>query len=171
MAVLEATETRPPERIEVANDRSVVWFVVLGAVVLGMAAWIVYDLFFSAAAAPNGELARVVNTYELAWETGDLQTFAELTTGDYFFRSGGDQASAVVMRFRIGALDGFRVEQQGRWVWSGEGPYHQVSIPQTVFTETGYPGPDGIVGMSTLELVEEGDSYLVASHVWVGPDR
>jgi hypothetical protein len=163
MAVREDKET--------TVDRSTMWLVVLGVVILGLAGWIVYDLFFSGTMAPNGEAADVVNAYEAAWEEGDLQAFAELTSGDYYFRVDDAKASSVIMEFRIGAMDGFRVKQMGQWVWSGEAPFYQVAIPQTVYTETGYPGPEGIVGMSTLELVEEGDTFLVESHVWVGPER
>ena len=39
MAVREASTT--------SVDRNVVWLVVLGVIVLGLAGWIVFDLFFS----------------------------------------------------------------------------------------------------------------------------
>lgn len=151
-------------------DRNVVWLVVLGVVVLGLAGWIVYDLFFSPTTAPNGELAQVVADYNEAWVTGDTATFAEIASDDYAFVWNDDSFGPVTMEFRIGALEGFRVEPIGRQLWSGDGPAYFVSTAQTIYSDSGYPGPDGVEGISTLELMEQGDTYFVVRHVWFGLD-
>ena len=149
-------------------DRNVVWLVVLGVIVLGLAGWIVFDLFFSATTAPNGEIAQVLADYETAWETGDAALFAEVTSEDYVFVSGGSETSAVMMGFTIGALDGFSIETIGHRVWAGDGPTYQVTMAETVYPDSAIL-PDGLDGISTIELVEDGDSYLVVNHVWFGP--
>lgn len=146
-----------------------VWVVVLGVLVVGLAGWIVYDLFFSATTAPNGEIARVLSDYQTAWETEDAAMFAALTSDDYEFISGDQSVGPETMELRLSMMNGFRVERIGQEVWAGDGPTYHVSRAQTIYTDSGFPGPDGVDGISTISFVEDGDSYLVVMHRWFGP--
>jgi hypothetical protein len=151
-------------------DRKMVWIVVLGVIVLGLAGWLVYDLFFSATTAPNAELAQVVADYSEAWETDDSAAFATMVSDDYQFVWNDTSTGAVTMQYNIRFEDGFRVEPIGRRLWSGDGPEYYVSTAQTIYSDTDYPGPEGVEGMSTVVLVEDGDTYQVVRHVWFGLD-
>jgi hypothetical protein len=152
------------------TNRNLVWIVVLGVIVLGLAGWIVFDLFFSATTAPNAELAQVVADYTEAWETSDTAAFATTVSDDYQFVRGDTSTGAVTMQFNIGMDNGFRVEPIGRQLWSGDGPEYYVSIAETIYSDSDYPGPEGVEGMSTVVLVEDGDTYQVVRHVWFGLD-
>jgi hypothetical protein len=147
----------------------VIWLVVLGVVVVGLGGWVVYDMFF-ASGAPNAELAQLVEDYEAAWMEADGEAFVALVTDDYTFEWDGRSMGVPSMRASIAVDDGFEVETTSE-VWSSDGSTHYVSLAETVSSDSGVPGPDGMDGISTLTIVEDGDGYLIAQHVWFGPYR
>lgn len=163
MAVRDRTEGPTRERT------LVIWLVVLGLVVLGLGGWVVYDLFFAPTTAPSAELDQVVDDYIEAFVAADGEAFGETVTSNYrwIWADSTQTADVAEMVAYVASGLNFEVNELGPRVWNGDNPI-VVAVAMDLRSDTMEPGPDGMAGVSVLEIVEQGDGYRVSRHVWAG---
>ena len=143
------------------------WVVVLGIVAVGLAGWVVYDLFFGPTTAPNTEMSQLLDDYTAAWNDHDGEAFMALVTEDFVFESDGGISTRTYQAQSITASSeyGWEVDQVGEPMWAGDGPWYVTTVDEVSWEDA--PAP--IEGISTFEVVEmEDGSYLIAQHVFFG---
>lgn len=146
-----------------------VWVASLVVLVLGLGAWLIYDLAVPSQTAVSGEIQNLLDDYNAAANAADGEAFLALVTDDYFFESPDGRISATqqasLITYQYSAYD-FTVEQRGEPIMMGDGPWF-VATPNHV-EAVGWPD-EGIDGISTFEIVDVGGGTLkVASHIFSG---
>jgi hypothetical protein len=160
MTVEEAPHTNQRPLIALA--------ILLGVAALVFAGLWAYGEFFSPMAAPNGEAQTAVDAYMEAWNNYDAEAFAALVTADYVFENEGGTGDAATTPSSFGYAEqgNWLAETVGEPIWHGDDPTLYMSAAH-LLTADFYP-EEGIEAISTMTLVKEGDSYLVARHVVFG---
>jgi hypothetical protein len=145
--------------------------IVLAVVVLGLGAWTVYGMSSTTETQPTADVQRVVDNYLAAWNSYDGEAFRELVTDDYVLDMVGitesetmhvDEASELV-----NGLEAFEWNEAviGEAIMTGDGPYYVSAVEH--FTAPGY-GPQGVDGISTFTVVNDGGTLRVARHDYTG---
>jgi hypothetical protein len=141
--------------------------IVLGVLVLGLGAWIIYDYTQDSALAPPAEVTQVVEDYTAAWNNYDGEAFLATTREGYTFTSSAgafdrtEQLSAIentlpTIRWQVMPLDDP--------IAIGDGPtWFVVSLDETTDNIR-----DFVEGVSVITVVEDDGSYLITRHVFLG---
>lgn len=115
------------------------------------------------------EVQSVVDSYTSSWNEDDGDAFRTVVTDDYMFinaRTGA--ASDVDTQANVidGMLEsnGWNAEDVDLFV-AGDGPYYVAVLN----TSTSNATPDGVDGMSTFTIIDDGDDLKVSEHIYVGP--
>ena len=156
---------------EGSRNRFLTITVGLAVALIGLGAWVVYDLTTAPDTAVTGEIQTLLDDYLGAWNNYDEEAFQEQITSSYVLHMVGGpvtitrQAEEASEMLRPLEADGWREEVIGEPIMTGDGPWY-VSVVEH-FTSTGY-GPDGADGVSTFTIVEDGGTLKVARHSYVG---
>jgi hypothetical protein len=140
-----------------------IWVVVLAISTVGLAGWIVYDLFFSATAAPSFEIMGVVMDYVDAWNEADPVAFEAVVTDDYVFQNEYGTYDLAGQLENLTKVDETNMEASmvGWPIWAGDGPWY-VSVADRMMADD---WDEPVSGIGTVTIVQEGDTYLVDSHI------
>lgn len=159
--------------------------VVLAVALLGVGAWVIYDLATVSDTANSdtaipAEVEQVLNDYNSAWEQNDANAFRTLVTDDYilslsFYVEDG-MSETYADRFSQSASDAardvefgreWRIEQFGEPIATGDGPWFITVGQNWVGLEN---GQDIFLddGTASYAIVEVDGTLKVANHTWVG---
>ena len=139
--------------------------VVLAVAVLGLGAWLIYDMVAGSDTAVSGEIETLLDDYRAAWNDYDSEAFLALVTDDYTFEFAGDVTPAEQQAVAIANSEfvNGHVEKVGESIMYGDGPNYFVA--QANRTTSSQIDMDGI---SLFTIVQNGDVYKIQSHVFVG---
>lgn len=138
--------------------------IVLAVALIGLGAWVIYDLVAESDTAVSGEIETLLDDYTTAWNDYDSEAFLALVTDDYTFEFADEVtgAEAQAMAISQGEFYDGQVEKVGDPIMFGDGPFY---VAQANHTSSTTVDMDGI---SMFTIVEEGDTFLIQSHVFIG---
>lgn len=138
--------------------------VVLAVALIGLGAWVIYDLAAKSDTAATGEVETLLEDYTTAWNDYDGEAFLGLVTDDYTFEYSGDVRSASEEAAEIDGLGAFdwSVERIGDPIMIGDGPTYLVASADRVSTI----GRDAD-GISLYTIVEDGDTLRISHHLFM----
>lgn len=115
------------------------------------------------------EVQSAVDSYLASWNEYDADAFRAVVTDDYVFTNSNTGATADVDAQATvidGTLEGigWNAEDVDLLV-AGDGPYY-VAVLNTL---TSNSSPDGVDGMSTVTIIDDGGELKVSEHIYVGP--
>lgn len=148
----------------------------LAVALVGLGAWVAYDMTRTSETAVTGEIGQVIDDYHAAYNNYDGEAFLELVTDGYVLERTGvsyvqagatESTTAAEMIEEIKLLEEYdwRVATVGEPLMMGDGPWF-VSVASH-FESPPY-GPEGADGISTFTIVDEGGTLKVARHSYVG---
>lgn len=140
---------------------------ILGALVLGLGAWLIYDYTQDSALAPSAEIAQLVEDYTNAWNDYDGEAFLATTREGYTFTSNAGTFDRTEQLYAIeNTLPKYewRVEPLLDPIAVGDGPTWFISLPN----ETSDNIRDLVEGVTVLTVVDRDGDYLVTRHIFVG---
>ncbi len=143
-----------------------VW--VLSILVVGLAAWLIYDQFFGSDTATTSDIEALLDDYTAAWNEYDGTGFLELVTDDYEFEQAGvSRSTAANQASMIDAGSGieWQVERVGESLMQGDGPWYVASANNIT---TSIAPEDGYRGISIFTIVEQDGELLIRRHVYFG---
>jgi hypothetical protein len=141
--------------------------------ILAVAAALVLPLAFigcsdddSGSAVPD-DVETVLDTYSQAWSDYDSEAFLAVVTDDYrhISENGELDAAAQAAAIQTSRSFNFTAEPQGDQIGTGDGPYYVAQ--RDLLKGGGFPD-DGVVGISTFTVVDDGGTLKVSEHVFVG---
>jgi hypothetical protein len=172
MTVTSTTDQVPGDHKVAGHRRLIkgltVAVVILTLAVIGMAMWAISGAPESEASAPSIELDELVDDYFETWTDYDSDAFFDLVTEDYIWEWGDQAWDAEAKMAEVAHYEfvNFRVDFTSERLWSGEEPTYYVAQSHTSYTDTGFPGPDGVDSISVLKIVNQDGDYLIARHVF-----
>lgn len=139
--------------------------VVLAVALVGLGAWMVYDLATEPETAATSEVAAVLEDYTAAWNDYDGDALLSLVTDYYTFVFGSDVRTGEAQAEQLAGLGGinWHAEEIGDVIMVGSGPRYFVAEANRLTSDVG----DG-EGISSFIVVEDGDTYKIAQHTFVG---
>ena len=174
-----SVRTHKPEQVDAGDPEPAVnrnRFLTIAAMVLalalvGLSAWVVYDMTTAPETAVTAEIEELLDDYIAAWNSYDGEAFLELLTDDYVLDMVGASAAATQPASDaselVNSLDAFEwsVAVIGERIMAGDGPWYVSEVEH--FAGPDY-GPAGADGVSTLTIVDDGGTLKVARHAYVG---
>lgn len=154
-------------------------FVVIILAVLGLAACTASNPTTNTESAATPELKQVIQDYFAAYNNYDTDALEAVVTESYMLYEGGsytakDVSSPPCMGFdkaeMIKYLEGYNQRREyqfetiGEPIVSGDGPW----VVSQVVNLTSMDYPNGINGISTFTIVDEGGNLKVARDVYLG---
>ena len=141
--------------------------------ILAVAAALVLPLTFigcsdddSSSTVPD-DVETLLDAYTQAWTDHDGEAFLAVVTDDYrqISDNGELDATEQAAGIQAGASFNFTAEAQGDQIGAGDGPYY---VAQGNLLKGGGFPDDGVVGISTFTVVDDGGTLKVSEHVFVG---
>lgn len=139
--------------------------VLLAVAVIGLGAWVIYDLVSQSDTAVTGEVESLLDDYTTAWNAHDGEAFLDLVTASYTFEYAGDVNSAeeeAAVIDGLGVYD-WSVETVGDPIMFGDGPTYYVAVADHITSNAGDSN-----GISLYAISQVGDTYKIANHIFVG---
>jgi hypothetical protein len=113
------------------------------------------------------DVSSVVEAYTASWNDYDSDAFLAVVTDDYVFVNNGTETDVETQANIIdGTLSSanWSADQVGDSIVAGDGPYH-VAVTN-ILTTSG--SPEGVEGLSTVTVVDDGGDLKVSEHIYVG---
>jgi hypothetical protein len=141
--------------------------------ILAVAAALVLPLTFigcsdddSSSTVPD-DVKTVLDTYSQAWSDYDSEAFLAVVTDDYrhISENGEFDAAAQAGAIQTSRSFNFTAETQGDQIGNGDGPYY---VAQSDLLKGGGFPDDGVVGISTITVVDDDGTLKVSEHVFIG---
>jgi hypothetical protein len=141
--------------------------------ILAVAAALVLPLTFigcsddDASSTVPSDVETVIDTYSQAWSDYDSEAFLAIVTDDYrhVSENGEFDATEQAAAFQGGRSLNFTAERTGDLIGTGDGPYY---VAQGNLLKGGGFPTDGVVGISTFTVVDDGGTLKVSEHVFIG---
>jgi hypothetical protein len=114
------------------------------------------------------DVSSVVEAYTASWNDYDSDAFLAVVTDDYVFVNNGTETDDATQASFIGgggleSMD-WSADEVGDSIVAGDGPYY-VATTNTLTTSG---SPEGVEGLSTLTVVDDGGELKVSEHTYVG---
>jgi hypothetical protein len=140
--------------------------VVLAVALIGLGAWVVYDLVAQPDTAPTAEIEALLDDYTTAWNEYDGDAFLALVTDDYVHEYAGFGSTAESVAADIESNEVFEntVEKVGDPIMIGEGPRYYVAQANRLTSVGGVR----LEGISLFTIIQEGDMFKIQEHVFIG---
>lgn len=138
--------------------------VVMAVALIGLGAWVIYDLVAESETTVSGEVEALLDDYTAAWNDYDGAGFLALVTDDFVHQVGNTISGAddIAANIEAGAAYETTIERMGEPIMHGDGPYFVAQV-NSVTSET-----TQLDGISVFTIVQDGDAYKIQSHVFVG---
>lgn len=166
LAMATITEPTPTKELETTkrnNHWLIIAVVVLAAALLGLGAWVIYDLSTESDIAATSGIDAVYDDYLAAYANGDPDAFVAATTAAYMFRSFGETRTQSEQAATISGLSTLEIQRVGDLVVMGDGPVYYVAVAERVtVADAEY------VGVSAYRMIETEDGLKISEHDWVG---
>lgn len=169
-AMIDQSETvADPRQETLERPTRGLWIaiVILGVLVLGFGAWIIYDYTQDSALAPGAEIEQLVEDYTDAWNSYDGEAFLATTQEGYTFTSNAGTFDRTEQLFNIENVLpelAWQVESLYEPLAVGDGPRWFVTVP----SETSDNVRDFVEGVSVITVVERDGTYLITGHIFIG---
>ena len=113
------------------------------------------------------DVKAVLDDYAQAWSDYNSEAFLAVVTDDYqhITEAGEFDATQQAAAVQGGRSINFTVETQGDPIGIGDGPYY---VAQSGLLKGGGFPDDGVVGISTFTVVDDGGTLKVSEHVFIG---
>lgn len=166
----EQTSTNTAHEADASHGRHrflVATIAVLAVALIGLTAWVVYDSTQTPETNPSGDVTQLLDDYRSAWNNHDGDAFLALVTDDYVFDSGTGNSDATETAATITSMEtvNWNAEPVGDAIMAGSGPWYESTVD--LLTADNYPS-DGIDGISTVTIVDDGGTLKVSQHVFFG---
>jgi hypothetical protein len=140
--------------------------VILAVTLIGLGAWVIYDFVMESDTVTTGEINALLEDYRTAWNEYDYEAFLALVTDDFVHEYAGFSSDAQATAADIESAEAFEnnIETVGDPVMSGEGPEYYVAQADVLTSE----GETALEGISIFTIVQDGDTYKIRHHVFVG---
>ena len=111
------------------------------------------------------DVQTVLDTYTQAWNDYDSEAFLVVVTDDYRFMSETGEFDAIEQAEAIAASRSLNisVESQGDLIGAGDGPYY---VAEVAVIKGGTFPADGIDGINTITVIDDGGTLKVSEHIF-----
>lgn len=169
----EQTLTLHPEhdqRLETFRRRNrmlTILVILMAAVLVAMAAWIVVDATRTSDVAPTAEIEQLLDDYRAAWNDYDGEAFLGMTAPGYRFEAEGFRNTAEEQASVIDGLGTYnwQVATRGEVIVAGDGPWYTAEV--NVITGR-YAASEGSEGITLKRIVDNDGTLKVSKHIFLG---
>ena len=140
--------------------------IVLAVALIGLGAWVIYDLVTESDTAATGEIETLLEDYQTAWNEYDGEAFLALVTDNFVHEYAGFSSDADSTAAQIESNEVFEnnIETLGEPIMSGDGPTYYVAQVDVLTSQ----GDAELQGVSLFTIVDDADVLRIQQHVFVG---
>lgn len=138
--------------------------VVMAVALIGLGAWVVYDIVTESDTAVSADIETLLDDYTTAWNSHDGDAFRALVADNYVHEYAGMTSTVddVAANIETGTVYQTVVEKIGEPIQYGDGPYIVAQANHLTSSTT------QLDGISVFTIVQNGDAYMIQSHVFIG---
>lgn len=165
MSVTDSTQRTPATGRERPRTLTVA-VAILSVLVIGLGAWLIYELQASGPTAVSSDVEELLDDYAEAWNTHDSDGFLELVSSDYrFYGTAGQPGMTAEETAGMISTDLAPLEFSVETVGSLRGIGDEASLHVTALERYSSLFPQQAeTGASVFHLVKNGDTWEIQAH-------